>query len=351
MGSGILPSEIDHKTFLIGLFFFIIIACSVLLQGNDKKQKHHAKARKNPNKNKNAKPEKAKKKKKAKKEKKSNIVAKSKPQPEGKGNEEKKGDGDEEELDVLKGKGAFASAAAQVSRLGKKRPKPKKEKTVEAPPNDNEANEEVEVNYLELYNETEKREDMNILYNYATESPYSSSIIRSRKVNLHQSEPNSTIVDKHGTNEYLKTRKFMETASVMSMSFIQFLFPVTMIVEGTMVWLTSNSLKTESALSSNIWRLMTYSVAICCLTVGILNFARKCYSVNTQKNRTKICFVGYFLLSLSSLGFIYFGCVAYQQFYSKQRELNYMNQFNISHIGTIGYVLIIASTYLAWKQS
>jgi len=307
MGSSILPSEIDHKTFLIGLFFFIIIACSVLLQGNDKKQKHHAKGRKTPNKNKNAKPVKAKKKKKAKKAKKSKIEAKSKPKADGKANEQKQGDGDEEELDVLKGKGAFASAAAQVSRLGKKRPKPKKEE--EAPPNE-ENNAEAEVNYREFHNETEEKEDMNILYNSTTESPYSSS-----------------------------------------MSFIQFLFPVTMILEGTMIWLTNNSLKTESAISSNVWRLMTYSVAICCFIIGILNFAKKCYSVMTHKNRTKICFKGYLFLSLSSLGFIYFGCVAYQQFYSRQREINYMNQFDMSYIGTIAYVLIVGSTYLAWKQS
>jgi len=319
MGSGILPSEIDHKTFLIGLFFFIIIVCSVLLQGNDKKQKHHGKAGKNPNKNKNAKPVKDKKKKKAKKEKKSKAAAKSKPQPEGKGNEEKK-DGDDEELDVLKGKGAFASAAAQVSRLGKKRPKPKKEKTAEAPPNEeNGANEDVEVNYRELHNETEKKED--------------------------------TIDDKHDASEYVNTRNSMETAPVMSMSFIQFLFPITIILEGTIIWLTNNSLQTESAISSNVWKLTTYSVAICCLIIGILNFARKCYSVMTQKNSTKICFIGYLFLTLSSLVFIYCGCVAYQQFYSKQRELNYMNQFNVSYIGTIAYVLIVGSTYLAWKQS
>ena len=154
----------------------------------------------------------------------------------------------------------------------------KRKKTVEAPPNEtntpSETNTPNDVTNKAPTVETDQV-DMNILYDYATESPYSSSIIRSRKVNLHQTGLNTTVNDKHDTNEYLNARKFMETASVMSMSFIQFLFPVTMILEGTMIWLTSNSLKTESALSTNVWRLVTYSVAVCSLTVGILNFARK----------------------------------------------------------------------------
>ena len=82
------------------------------------------------------------------------------------------------------------------------------------------------VNASEIFKKQEENENLNILYTYATESPFSSSIVRSRTVNLHQTGYNSPIEreNRKENNEYANGGKLMHSASVGSISFIQSCF-------------------------------------------------------------------------------------------------------------------------------
>jgi len=211
-----------------------------------------------------------------------------------------------------------------------------------------------------------------VKYDYESnvcKSPISSSLIQSRRINIHGTEGTnlaSSIAASKIAASKIATRNIdrtirtvlgprtLETYSVFSTYTYPVLFPLAFILQATLLYAIFNSIKgilPYGPYKRIIWISM-YLTSIYIFLQGLSSFLAKCYGTNTKKDRPAKCIRGCCCIIGSGLGFYMIGCVAKQALtLNGQHEFISDEPYNISDIGSIGLLLIIGSVYYLLKQS
>jgi len=223
-------------------------------------------------------------------------------------------------------------------------------------------------NELAIKQTTQKtNKSKNVNYDYESnvcKSPISSSLIQSRRINIHGTEGSnlvSTIApSKIATRNFERTLKTvlgprtLETYSVFSTYTYPVLFPLAFILQATLIYAIFNSIKgilPYGPYKRIIWISM-YLTTIYIFVQGLSSFLAKCYGTKTKKDRPAKCIRGCCCIIGSGLGFYMIGCVAKQALtLNGQHEFISNEPYDISDIGSIGLLLIVGSVYYLLKQS
>jgi len=199
----------------------------------------------------------------------------------------------------------------------------------------------------------------NINLNYDSgvcKSPISSSLIKSRRINIHRKDNEFTQATRNFERTLTKVlgARTLETYSIFSTYTYPVLFPLAFILQATLLYAFFNAIKgvlPYGQYKRILWISM-YLASAYIFVQGLSSFLAKCYGTKTNKDRPARCIRGCVSTIGSSLVLYMAGCVAQEaMFINGHHKLDSNQQFNISDIGSIGLLLIVGSVYYLWKKS
>jgi len=208
---------------------------------------------------------------------------------------------------------------------------------------------------LEPENSTlkEKNEvkDMKTNYRNIENSPFSSSLIKTRRINLPETEDEVVSKYTRESDKRNKTLNIFKAISVVSIANATVLIPAIVILQGFMMYATSRAIYEDATSIYKKFILFGFYLAsITCLCFGFSNFYGKYCSTKQNIIQWTKCLIGFLFLSLSAAQYIILGHMLHMYIKIELNEGN-LPDVDMNNIGEIGLYLILIALYFIWRQN